>query len=436
MKIALLVSLLISLTITCHSPAASPPGFREVALPGKVVDVQFAARANIVLLRIDAPAEIAVFDVQTERVLGTIPLLGAGCAYSGTINSAIVISPDKKTIDRWSLAPLAKTLTQPMPFNEAIVAMASGHSSSAPAFVLTREARRFLDVTTLKLVEVQYSPPPDQSGHWGYSIKKLAMAASGDGHTFSGFAFEGADAMQYLRLDGLQATTKSWADYHHIVGYQVPSSDGSWIFTQGGIYNPDLKRVDRENELGFVTAPSAHPGYYIGISPSIWGYESPAYIRLYDLNDRKPRIDFGNLGLKNRMLEHRGNVSLSQKYIVNPDLKKMMMIADSNDRILVRDFDLKAELDKSGKEYLIVESIPPRTISPGAAYQYDIKTLSKSGGVTCNLEFGPQGMTVSKEGAMRWTVPQKISRKPIQVIVTVQDASGLSTVHAFELTAP
>jgi len=50
--------------------------------------------------------------------------------------------------------------------------------------------------------------------------------------------------------------------------------------------------------------------------------------------------------------------------------------------------------------------------------------LSESVTIFHKLEAGPEGMTVSGSGVIRWSAPERPDPQPVPVIVSVQSASG------------
>jgi hypothetical protein len=91
--------------------------------------------------------------------------------------------------------------------------------------------------------------------------------------------------------------------------------------------------------------------------------------------------------------------------------------------------DVDAALEKSGENYLLISSKPPRDIKAGKTLTYAIKVKSKQGGVTYKLDSGPNGMTVSDDVIVTWAVPADAVDQ--DVILTIRDKSGQETFHTF-----
>jgi hypothetical protein len=58
---------------------------------------------------------------------------------------------------------------------------------------------------------------------------------------------------------------------------------------------------------------------------------------------------------------------------------------------------------------------------------------SKKGGVKAELQSGPKGMTVTKEGVVNWPVPMRPTEDHATVIVQISDASGQTVFHSYSI---
>jgi hypothetical protein len=112
----------------------------------------------------------------------------------------------------------------------------------------------------------------------------------------------------------------------------------------------------------------------------------------------------------------------------------LLTLPESNDRVVIRPFDLIAALDREGKNYLFVLSAPRTRIRAGREYDYPLDIHSKAGGIRCQLEAGPEGMTVSPGGQLRWHAPTNLQGQTVPVIVTIRDASGKDIQHSFDIS--
>jgi hypothetical protein len=102
----------------------------------------------------------------------------------------------------------------------------------------------------------------------------------------------------------------------------------------------------------------------------------------------------------------------------------LVTIPPASDRLVLRKLDVEAALDQLGGDYLIVAPPPALTASPGRTLEHLIMARSRKGKITCTLVDGPQGMAISPEGKIVWTVPLELSSPEVKAVVSVADASG------------
>jgi hypothetical protein len=126
-------------------------------------------------------------------------------------------------------------------------------------------------------------------------------------------------------------------------------------------------------------------------------------------------------------------LSISERVFLAPQHERLVTLASSRDRLVSRGFDLIAALDRSGIDYLFVDSVPPLIAEPGRTYRYRIQVRSRAGGVKLALDSGPEGMVLSRDGTLEWDVPARMEPGQSGVIITVEDASGQTLLHSFTI---
>jgi hypothetical protein len=123
-------------------------------------------------------------------------------------------------------------------------------------------------------------------------------------------------------------------------------------------------------------------------------------------------------------------ITLDKRYHFYPQLKLLLTIPPTNDKIVARHFSVRQMLDEKGIDYLYVTSTAPvgRVSRP---YRYKLEAASNAGGVTFTLQTGPSGLRVSGDGTVAWDAPAKPTEET--VIVSVKNASGQETTHTFRI---
>ena len=116
-----------------------------------------------------------------------------------------------------------------------------------------------------------------------------------------------------------------------------------------------------------------------------------------------------------------------------PAAKVLATLPFTSDRVVLHSLDLDEELKTIEGDYLFVASSPPCVATVGQALKYQLDVRSSKGNVTFNLDAGPDGMTLSKTGLMRWSVRKPPEGNTTSVIISVSDASGQTLYHSFHL---
>jgi hypothetical protein len=117
-----------------------------------------------------------------------------------------------------------------------------------------------------------------------------------------------------------------------------------------------------------------------------------------------------------------------------PRAKVIITVPPTNDRLVVRRFDVDEALEKAGIDYLLVTSRPPPSAVKGGVFTYQLAVKSKRGGVKCWLELGPDGMKVSSAGRVTWPVPADHEAGEYDAVVGVSDRTGQELFHAFKVS--
>jgi hypothetical protein len=120
--------------------------------------------------------------------------------------------------------------------------------------------------------------------------------------------------------------------------------------------------------------------------------------------------------------------------IAHPAAKKLFILDESRNAMHVLPLDVVKALDAKGIDYLFVESTPITSITTGKVYEYPIKVLSKLGKLKFMLDSGPEKMTISETGVLRWEVPKNFDEEKTSVIVTIEDGAKQSILHTFVIT--
>lgn len=406
-----------------------------VTLPGSVDDILPAGGGRFLLLHIRQFRQLGVFDVNQAKVVTFIPLPGDDLRIAAGRRKIICVSPEHNIVARYSLETFEKETVVPLDGGGQVDEVCLGSDSAGPLMILRRDGVSFLDLDTLKKVEITTGKEIER---WkAHSDFPLRVGASADGRTFAAWQPGMAPSdIRIMRLDGKQATGSV---VQANVGDLMPSIDGRLLFGNGGLFSADLNRLDEEAFRGISTVPTSHPGYFLGVAP---GPEGAGNVRpqlkvaVHATVDRKPLLAIPGIDdLADPLPGTIGKPRLTRGRIVHlvPAANLLVSLAGARDSLVLRRFDLLAELAKTDADYLFIASLPPLVAARDATYAYAIDAKSARGGTTFKLDTGPRGMTISPAGRLSWRVPADYADSRTTVIVTVSDASGKELLHTFTI---
>jgi S1-C subfamily serine protease len=404
-------------------------------LPGAVDDVIPAAGGRLLLLHLKKLRKLAVFDAAEARVTQFITLASDDVLAAAGADKLVIIYRDQNLMQRWDLRTLQKELTVPLPAVAQLDSIALGYASAGPLLLMTREGPRFLDVATLKLLNI----PNQNDGNWRpHPQYPLVVRASADGTTFA--AWEPGLSPAGIRLLTLDGNTARDAYQHESAGLLLPSPDGSLLFTSNGIYSADLKPTAQEGLRGVQCIPAYHPSYFLtvrhgapdGSRPNRDG-SARSVIAIYTTGDRRLLVTLSDF---DELKADGGNPALTIEKRIHllPAANLLVTLSDTRDELILRRFSITDVLEKAGIDYLFVASTPSRTAEKGQTWSYRPDVKSKRGGVKVKLESGPEGMKISSDGKIEWPVPPEFATSSAGVILNVSDASGQEVYHTFNLT--
>jgi hypothetical protein len=220
---------------------------------------------------------------------------------------------------------------------------------------------------------------------------------------------------------------------HTTEGHQLPGDDGRVYTANGGLFDRNLSAKGR------IAGQQLFPGIggilYLGM-------DGKGDFTVYQCGATTPLVRWGAFpdwgAEEQRRNDQRlsawttNSFSFDKQIVFDPLHGRIVMIPNALDRIVQRPFDAKRVLEAAGIDYLVVCSRPPMSAPLGKPWIYQVRTLSKAGGVSCSLESGPDGMTVASDGKVSWT-PKGAVGTCEGVILLVKDKSGEQRFHSFDV---
>jgi hypothetical protein len=368
--------------------------------------------------------KLAVLDVSEARLVGHIELPTAEVLFAAGLERLLVVLPEQKLLQRWDLTTLKKEQTAALPGDETVVSARMGASARNPLLLFDGKEVGVWDVERMQPVEIKGRRLTARPG--GNDLQ-FRVSAGGQ----SAVAWDGSGS-RYTLLE-LQGSRSTVLDGPGSGPWAQPSADGSVVFrANGGLSAWNLKPLPAHALKGHILLPCEDPRFFVAVQDKP-GKTSAAEIcttadrrPVFTLEELEPMSGApGNNG--------RGLVQGEPRLRYLPSANLVVVLPEGNDRVVLRPFDLMAELDAGGRDYLLVASVPPTRVRRGSAFSYPLEVRSRHGGLSYTLDVGPKGMTVTKEGVVRWEVPAQPGGGPVRVAITVRDGRAKEVLHVFDL---
>jgi hypothetical protein len=401
-------------------PPSLPRSQSVIKLPAPVNDVVVGGGGRYLILYLGKLQRLAIFDVNAGRITKFLQTDAGELLLAANMDRLIVVYPQRELMQRWNLQTLEKEVTVRVPV-KPVRAIAMGYASAGPLAL----NGTLIDPYTMNRIR----GTSEGDGPWG---KRIAFQASGDGRAFGGWSSNYGYWVGNLNGDNLV-----WRCLSHSLRtrYTVPSFDGRVVCTSEGAFMPG-GMLANSNLRHAWCLPAVGGNFYVAFRftnavPRGSPLPAEASVRLIGNN----RISFPLPPLKN--LHPRDpetdSLTLMKRLHVIPQANLIVAIALTCDRLILREFDVEAELDRAGVPYLFVNSVPIPGAQRGTLYEYQIDVRSRDGGVHLTLDSGPAGMALSTDGKLTWPVPAAFRAGETPVIVRVQDVSGQQIFHAFHV---
>lgn len=439
-------------------------------LPAKCEECQIAGGGRYLVMKLKSTRGLAVYDAAAQK-LSTIDLSEDDFLYAAGGDTAFVYLKDSNELQTYRLSTGKQIKAKGFADKPNVQALVMGHSRGDLAMI--RMGRNpntgaagtdsLVDTNEIRMTQLKYHAAG--GGIAGRNWEQAQVRANGDLSRL-------AEWTPHTNVGPTNAAilTRTDSGYQMISTYNMPSTlipgDDGRVYTPMGTtiepnpdYNPNfggnpfkssaaikgktlvpaiggqfVLGVTREGGLTLYAARSTDAIAPLGDFPG-WDPVKP---------DIRPGFGGGFTGPDGQLIrmedmgpgamgEGKNPLTLDRRLCFAPGLDHIVFLPHSNDKVVQRKFDLKATLDASGEEYLMVVSVPELRAKGGAAWAYTLKTVAKSGPVKYELSKAPDGMKVDSEGKITWTPPKGIiGRAPVEVRGT--DSKGKIVRQTFEIT--
>ncbi|HWG47787.1 MAG TPA: serine/threonine-protein kinase [Gemmataceae bacterium] len=401
----------------------------EIRLSEPFAQVRTGGGGRYLVFHLKKAKKLAIFDVSQAKITREIDAPSDDVLFAAGRDKLMVVVPGQRLLQRWDLHTGKREKTVPISDERPIRMAVMGCNSDGPLMVWSGGKVQLWDVGHMQPYTVK-GLTFEGDARWGFDLR-----VSADGQTFICWATAISDrhyAVMHLR--NAEAINLVSPDGHTFNGHwAMPNADGSLVFRFGaGIYNGDMKIIAADSFKGAVLLPTEDPRFFLAVREES---RNTNQVSICANADCRPVFTVrGVEKVTGSSLNSRwGQVNGEPRIHYLHSAHVLLTLPESNDRVVVRPLNLLASLDQDGKNYLFVLSAPRTRVRSGSAYDYSIDVRSKAGGIRCKLEAGPEGMTVSSGGRLRWQVPAGQAGKKARVIVNIRDASGKEIQHSFEI---
>jgi hypothetical protein len=230
---------------------------------------------------------------------------------------------------------------------------------------------------------------------------------------------------------------------HSSAGHICPNANGTYVLTGAGKYSINF-RIGPENRKSLPCVPSTHPEFYLSV-PLEAGRQynmgkdpfkgKPASLHMADRDEPVGTVSIGALGKGESGSWSRSDFTIDKRVHLIVGAEQIVSVPFSNDRIIINPASVPEILRENKVDYLFVDSTPPKVLRAGEAFEYelDIKTSYKH--VNLELSAAPEGMKMTPNGKVSWTIPDDVSPSEVDVIITIESEGGAHPAfHTFRFS--
>ncbi len=424
-----------------RSPATeaqpSAAGEQIVQLGEPAAQVCAGGGGKYLIFHLKNAKKLAIVDVTKAAVVHSIAVPD-DVRYAASHDKLLVVLPAQKVIQRYSLTGFASEKITALPADAPTFATVMGCGSSGPLVLRGPQGGDyssgkllFWDIETMSALPL----PPDVVG--GSQIR-----VSADGRTLIGWTTGiSGQHFELARLTTVGVEKLRSTDTHDYNGWwATPTADGSYVLRDGaGIYSRDLKPQSSEALTGCVLIPCEDPRLMLAVhvTDQYTPVSSPrSAVAIVTLTDQQIlySLQAPEMESKAMISTERGYFGREPRVHYLPELKALVTFPETNDRVVIRKFDLAEALKQRGGDYLFVVSKPPAETAIGQTFTYRPGVLTNAGHVKFKLESGPEGMKVADDGQITWAAKQLPVGGAVRVVVSASADGGAVALHSFDLT--
>lgn len=396
-------------------PPHTMAGVVTKLLPETAADIQVGGGGRFFVLHLPKLKKLAIFDVNEAKIVRYIPLSDDQIVFAAGLEKVFIGLVAKGIIERWNLNSGEKELSRALPGAADVISVLMGSASTGPVVInggfFDAANLKPLPITTMNGVPAPWSPVSADGTVFGAWKSNQSPAES------TSFVLAGD---RLVRSDAAG------------VGHVVPGPDGRVLYTAKGICTSDFQAIRGSASKSSYCIPASEGDFYLALGTA--DEKSGGTVTVFMLGNELPLVKDAGIahGVRFDSWDRTTFGAWKRVYFI-PRAEMFVIFPPSNDRLELHHFNLLDAMEKSGLDYLLVTSQPPRTARPGTKLAYQVAVTAKHAGIRYLLDAGPPGMEISPEGTLSWNVPESFSPGDVDVILTITDGIGQEIFHTFKV---
>jgi hypothetical protein len=430
-------------------------------LPEQVASLRVGGAGRFLILHFPKVRKFGVFDANEAKIVRYIPAGEDDVRFAAGMTKLVLYLPGAKVVQRYDLLTGAREKVGKLDLPEGkIEAFCMGHASAGPLLVgVANHGAGLYDIESFKEIPLPAEAPPGRFPRFGDkpTVRRLSGGYYWAGATGRVFGHTGnygmPNGVQTVVLTGGKVETYG---QHKGTWFVMPGPDDKHVYAGGHgviservtpVSNVPFSMEGNSGRANNLYLPAHHGPYYLHAqtvkafdrlpgAPDLFGGIPGGTIRIFVLGDKRPIATYSDTAVCKHGLSWEALRGLGIEYSIHliPKAKLLVVVPGSRDELRLYPVDLESALEKSGRDYLIFTSSPPARCAKGRTFTYQAEVIARKKPVTFRLESGPEGMTVSAAGLVRWEVPAGLASDPASVILAAKDTGGQEVFQTFTLT--
>lgn len=404
-------------------------------LPDAIGQIAVGGGGRFLIAHLPKNRQLAIFDANEAKVVKYLPVASENVFIAAGMNKLLVAHGDTKILQRWDLLTFEREVSVPLPIRYTLCGIGMGAGSSGPLVVQSANwpvigEHFYLDIVTMQKLPWQHQFPVS-------SGPNVQLRASMDGRVVGVRLSERNDTTIVQLSPGGLKTFRVESPLA-----VIPGPDGKHVFGDNLYTNEGraLSKQQNGGRVGQVLVPAYQGQYYLRVPhgafhPQIPGDKRFEAVSVHIVGDTRPLITLKDVNgsFRDIFSGNRETLAVEMRYHLIPDAQLLVTIPTEADRFEVHRFDLEAALDKSGLDYLFVNSSAFPYAVRGRDWTYAMQVKSKKGGLKYRVDAGPRGMSVNAAGLVSWKAAVDHPEEEVNVILTVADQAGQEVFHTLKL---